>query len=70
MFCIAFSWASVFVPEMVQQSLVQLQAVKPDFLTPEKWEPKVVKKRDRQNGTFEVLWEEMVKHAGAKGPSQ
>ncbi|SPF53132.1 hypothetical protein SBF1_6380001 [Candidatus Desulfosporosinus infrequens] len=28
---------------------------KPDFLTPEKWEPKVVKKRDRQDGTFEAL---------------
>lgn len=48
MFCIAFSWASVYVPEMVQQSLVQLQAVKPNFLTPEKWEPKDVKNSDER----------------------
>jgi len=31
-----------------------IQAVKPVELSNEQWEPKVIKKRDRWDGTFEV----------------
>jgi hypothetical protein len=47
---------------MVQMAMGIIRAVKPVVLTPEKWEPKAVKKRDRQNGTFEVLGDEMNWH--------
>ena len=37
-------------------------AVKPDLPSSEEWEAKVIKRRDRQNGTFEAFIVEVRKH--------
>jgi len=44
---------------MAQQAKDKIQAVKSFVLIPEKWGPKDGKRRDRQDGTFEVLQGEM-----------